>query len=64
MKSGSSPCAPRYFELTASRRRADLAARDHVATEDPDIRERAGVGAGKAAPAPASPAARRKLNDE
>ena len=65
MKSGSSPCAPRYFELTASADGADLGARAEIAAgRARDARGAAGIGAGELRDHPLDRAAGRELHDD
>ena len=64
MNSGSSPCAPRYFELTSMLRAAlNLAARAEIAARRAgNARGRAGIGAGELGDHALHRAARRELH--
>ncbi len=64
MKSGSSPCAPRYFELPASADRPGLAARAEIAAAARNTRSAAGIGAGELRDHPLHRPARRELHHD
>ena len=65
MNSGSSPCAPRYFELTASAPAAPtLAARAEIAAAAGHARGARRVGAGELGDDLLDRAARRELDDD